>query len=343
MTVLRLEGVSKTWPGFSLDNIKLEVEDGEYLSILGPTGSGKTLLIETILGFHRPDQGELYINNRRVNDIKPESRQIGYVPQSTALFPHLTVRENIQFSLKVKGVGIEDLNKRCNEIITLLGLKGIEHRKPHNLSGGEKQKTALARAIAGHPQILLLDEPLSNVDEEGKRELLKSLISLHKRLENTVIHVTHDQTEALSHSDRVAILYKGKIEQTGTPSEIYEHPTTLHLAKFMGIENIIKLDVKTREILKIDSLPSTNYDAQKETYVAIRAENIRIFQKPSRELTTIKGTIKSQIHQGPNVILTLDADIPLQATTLRREHNENHLTNGDQVYIHIPQNKILQY
>lgn len=260
MTSLRLEGVSKTWPGFSIENINLSIEDGEYFSILGPTGSGKTLLLEMILGFHHPDRGELYIDDARINDVKPESRQIGYVPQTTALFPHLTVEENIQFSLKIKGMETGAINTRCDEAITLLGLKGLQNRKPHNLSGGEKQKTALARAIVSHPKLLLLDEPLSNIDEEGSREIIESLTNLHNLLKNTVIHVTHDQTEALSYSDRVAILYNGKIEQTGTPSEIYENPASLHLAKFMGFENIIKLDVNTLQIFNISNLPARNYE-----------------------------------------------------------------------------------
>ena len=338
MTMLSLRNATKRWAGFSLEDITLDIKEGEYFNLLGPTGSGKTLLLEIILGFHELDHGEVFINGRRVNALKPEARGIGYVPQSVALFPHLTVLENITFSQRIRGEDW-DTGPYIGDLVNLLGLSGLENRKPHNLSGGEKQKVALARAVVRHPKLLLLDEPLSNIDEEGKRELKVYLKTIHKTLGLTIIHVTHDQQEALSLADRVAVLFNGRLEQVGAPLELYERPATLRLARFMGFENFFELPPKqaSTSIIGAEAVLGTN---KGKGHAAIRGEDVRVFKERPEELISSRATITSCTLAGPNIIVTLDAGLKIMATLSRHEYDDLQVTEGDELWINIPEDKV---
>ena len=196
--VLKIVGLTKRWSSFSLENVNIHVRRGDYYVLLGPTGSGKTLLLRTVLGFHKPDEGKIILKGRNIIDKPPEERGLRYVPQNQSLFPNMTVHQNIGFGLRVRGVDKVERNRMVYSIMDLLELREFENRFPSTLSGGERQKIALGRALVIEPQIILLDEPLSNIDAESRNRLRRELKKLHRDLKITVIHVTHDQMEAFN-------------------------------------------------------------------------------------------------------------------------------------------------
>jgi len=243
-----VKDVYKDWKAFSLEAITLQVKKGEYFVILGPTGAGKTLLLETIAGFYIPDRGEVWIEGENMTIVPPEKRQIGFIYQDYSLFPHMTVEQNIAFGLKLlKTFTSETTRKRVQGIMDWLSIAHLAHRYPSTLSGGEQQKVAIARAIAIEPSVLLLDEPLSALDRRTQDYVREELKRVKERLGITMIHVTHDQTEAAMLADRIAVMMQGRIMQVGTPDEIFNKPLNEDLADFVGIENILHGDVRTNE------------------------------------------------------------------------------------------------
>ncbi|HEB10171.1 MAG TPA: ABC transporter ATP-binding protein [Spirochaetales bacterium] len=208
----------------AVDNMNLEVEEGEFITLLGPSGCGKTTTLRSIAGFLPLDEGEIYFNDRLMNNIPPYKRSTAMCFQSYALFPHMTVQDNIRFGLRMQKVPIEEQTKRIDEILNIVGLKGLEHRKPAQLSGGQQQRVALARAVVIRPEILLFDEPLSNLDAKLRERVRVEIRELQKRLKITAVYVTHDQAEALVISDRIVIMNEGRIEQVGDPFSIYRSP-----------------------------------------------------------------------------------------------------------------------
>lgn len=223
-----------------IDDLNLEVADGEFLTLLGPSGCGKTTTLRAIAGLVEIDGGDIYFGNRRMNDVPPHKRSTAMVFQSYALFPHMTVRENIAFGLGMRKVPKNEQDTRVDEAMALVGLKGLADRKPRELSGGQQQRVALARAIVTRPDILLFDEPLSNLDAKLRERLRIEIRELQRRLNITSIYVTHDQAEALVISDRIAVMDKGRIEQIGDPFSIYRHPVSSFTAEFIGQANILE-------------------------------------------------------------------------------------------------------
>jgi len=248
--VIELRGVSKRWREFSIKNINLEVKKGEYFVILGPTGAGKTLLLELIAGFHFPDEGRILIDGEDMTFSPPEERDIGFIYQDYMLFPHLTVEKNIAFGLRARQRGRfkrerregrekrEEIERKVKEVLQMLGIEHLAKRRPATLSGGEQQKVAIARALAIEPRILLLDEPLSALDMRTKEQLRGDLRRLNRENGITMVHVTHDQTEAAMLADRIAVMMRGRIVQIGTPREIFSRPVSAEIAEFVGVENI---------------------------------------------------------------------------------------------------------
>lgn len=228
-----VDGVSKSWRGFELKNITFSVEDNDHFVLLGPTGAGKTLLLETIMGFHRPDSGRIILDEVDITDTLPEQRNIGYVSQKCVLFPHMNVRQNVEFGLKMRDTKKTERLKTVNQVLELTGLKPLEQRSPSTLSGGEKQKVALARVLATNPKTILFDEPLTGIDAEAARELKRELKKI-SRTGKTIIHVTHNQVESFSLGNKLAIMQSGEIVQTGTPKEVFTTPKTQFVAKFLG-------------------------------------------------------------------------------------------------------------
>jgi molybdate/tungstate transport system ATP-binding protein len=236
--MIRVKGLYKDWKEFSLQDINLEVMPGEFFVILGPTGAGKTLLLETIAGFYIPDRGEVWLDGHEVTRISPEQRKIGFIYQDYALFPHMTVEQNIRFGLKARKSSAPLDKERVREIMAWLSIAHLAHRFPDTLSGGEQQKVAIARAIAIEPSVLLLDEPLSALDPRTRDYLREELKRVKEELGITMLHVTHDQTEAMVLADRIAVMMHGKIVQVGSPKEIFYKPLNEELAEFVGVENI---------------------------------------------------------------------------------------------------------
>jgi putative spermidine/putrescine transport system ATP-binding protein len=240
---LRLEGVSKRYGRvLAVDNVSLTIAEGEFFTLLGPSGSGKTTLLRLIAGFERPDSGRIALGGRDVTAVPPYARATNTVFQDYALFPHMTVAGNVEYGLKVAHVARDERRRRVAEGLTLVRLAGLGYRRPNQLSGGQRQRVALARAIVNQPEVLLLDEPLGALDLKLRQEMQIELKRIQRELGITFIYVTHDQDEALTMSDRVAVLAAGRIEQLGSPVDLYEHPANEFVAGFIGVSNVIDRD-----------------------------------------------------------------------------------------------------
>jgi len=235
---LKTVNLKRSFSNFTFE-ADIQAKEGEFVCLLGPSGCGKTTALQLIAGILAPDSGEIYLGRRRISDLPPWERRVGLVFQDYALFPHMTVEENIAYGLKQQGQSRDKIRTRVDELLSLVRLSAYHHRKPHELSGGEKQRVALARAIAPSPSLLLLDEPLSALDARLRIQLRREIREIQRRIQLTTIYVTHDQEEALSLSDRIIMLQNGKIEQTGSPQELYNDPRNLEVAQFIGNANLI--------------------------------------------------------------------------------------------------------
>ena len=226
----------------AVDDVELTIREGEFFTMLGPSGSGKTTLLRLIAGFERPDAGRIELRGRDVTRVPPYARDVNTVFQDYALFPHMTVAENIEYGLRVKRIRKAERTERSQNALEMVRLAGLGDRKPAQLSGGQRQRVALARAIVNEPEVLLLDEPLGALDLKLRQEMQLELQRVQREVGITFIYVTHDQEEALTMSDRIAVLHLGRIEQVGEPIEVYERPTTSFVAGFIGVSNVIDRD-----------------------------------------------------------------------------------------------------
>ena len=277
---VQLDGVSKRYPGSSsiaLHATGLTVHAGEFFSILGPSGSGKTTMLRLIAGFEQPDTGAVCLAGNDVTRLPPNKRDVNTVFQNYALFPHLTVGQNIAYPLRMRRVKGSEADRRVTESLELVEMTGFENRLPHQLSGGQRQRIALARALVSHPQVLLLDEPLGALDLRLRQQMQYVLTSLQERLGITFIYVTHDQGEALSMSDRVAVMSQGRIEQIGSPEDLYYAPSNAFIARFVGKSNI--LDAQTVARIDRHALISGGEDAR---YV-LRYESLAVHPEPTAD------------------------------------------------------------
>lgn len=241
---LAAEGLTLAYRAFALTDVSLRVSRGEYFVLLGPTGCGKTLCIELLCGLRRPDAGRVLIGGEDVTHRDPARRGIGYVPQDQALLPFMSVRDNIGFGLAARRIPAAEIRTRVDEMLELLGIAHLAERRPANLSGGERQRVALGRALAVRPAILLLDEPLSAIDEETRDALIDDLRRVHRRLGTTTLHVCHSLEEAMRLADRLAILRQGRVVQTGTPEEVCARPADLFVARFLRLKNLLAGEVR---------------------------------------------------------------------------------------------------
>ncbi len=242
MASVGLERVTKVFPGGTraVDGIELEIAEGEFFSLLGPSGCGKTTTLRMVAGFELPDAGTIRVGGQDMTSLPPEQRGMGMVFQNYALFPHRTVAENVAFGLKMRKVPKEEQARRVRDALAMVRLQGLEERRPGQLSGGQQQRVALARAIVINPTVLLCDEPLGALDKKLRQAMQFELKELHRRLGLTLVYVTHDQEEALTMSDRIAVMRAGRIAQLGTPRAIYDHPTSRFVADFIGDTNILE-------------------------------------------------------------------------------------------------------
>ncbi|MEH7351513.1 ABC transporter ATP-binding protein [Gottfriedia acidiceleris] len=269
--IIEIEQVEKK---FSENNVisplSLDIYSGEFLTILGPSGCGKTTLLRMIAGFEEPSSGVIKLNGEAINSLPPYKRDMNLVFQHYALFPHMNVERNIQFGLKMKGISLEEQKVRADEAMRLTQLTEFRNRKPSQLSGGQQQRVAIARAIVNNPKVLLLDEPLGALDFKLRKDLQRELKNLQRELGITFIYVTHDQEEAMSMSDRIVVMNNGKIEQIGTPKEIYQDPASKFVATFIGENNFFDKGVKE---------------------IAVRPENIKV-SHATNEKNTYSGVIR---------------------------------------------------
>ena len=262
-----IEGVSKSFGNFRvLNDVDLSIKKGEFFSLLGPSGCGKTTLLRIIAGFETPDYGGVTFDGTDVLPIPPNRRQANTIFQNYALFPHLSVFENVAFSLRLKKLSKGEINAKVDDYLKLVQLEGHAHKKPNQLSGGQKQRVAIARALINEPSVLLLDEPLSALDAKLRQHMLVELDSIHDKIGITFIYVTHDQEEALSVSDRVAVMNLGDVLQVGTPHEIYESPATDFIAHFIGETNLF--DATVTAVEKMDSPTLFPPDSEEIEYMA---------------------------------------------------------------------------
>jgi putative spermidine/putrescine transport system ATP-binding protein len=303
LNALKLSDINKSYGLIkALSNINLTIEDGEFFSLLGPSGSGKTTCLKVIAGFESPDKGEVSIFDQIVTNIPPFKRQVNTVFQDYALFPHMNVRQNVGYSLKVKKLKGAAVEKAIDEILEVVNLNGYGLRKPSELSGGQRQRVALARALVNKPKILLLDEPLGALDLKLREKMQIELKNLQRQFKITFIYVTHDQQEALSMSDRIAVFNEGKIEQVDTPANIYSKPINSFVADFIGTTSIFNKE----SALKLFSL---------ENAFSIRPENILIFET-EKELVGLKkdeyfvtsGIVADCQFQGSHLRITYSID-----------------------------------
>ena len=278
-----------------LDNISLEISKGEFITLLGSSGCGKTTTLRIIAGLEQPDAGSVWLDGREVTGLEPNQRDVNTVFQNYALFPHMNVAENIGYGLKLKKVPKSEIRKKVSQMLELVQLKGYEKRKPSELSGGQKQRVAIARALVNNPKVLLLDEPLGALDLQLRRTMQIELKHLQKKLGITFIYITHDQEEAINMSDRIAVMKDGRIEQIGTPDEIYNHPKTSYVATFVGNANILHGVAESiqgknaivkigndRVIVKLETSQQDTGDTRAKQYLAagekvtlaVRSENI---------------------------------------------------------------------
>src|SRR5689334_18152794 len=283
MAIVELKKVVKKFGNTEVvKSIDLTVEKGEFLTFLGPSGCGKTTTLRMIGGFELPTAGEIWLDGREVSDLPPYKRDVNTVFQSYALFPHLNVRENVAFGLRRKGVKGKDAVGPVREMLRIVGLQGLEGRKPRQLSGGQQQRVALARALVNSPRVLLLDEPLGALDLKLRKQMQLELKAIQHDIEITFIHVTHDQEEAMTMADRIAVMNGGRIEQLGTPSELYESPKTAFVAGFLGVSNLIPGDVVDAEHVQLRGGPQVRVpraalaDRARAVAVGIRPEKIEL-------------------------------------------------------------------
>ena len=240
---VRVSGLRKSYGDVTaVDGVDLEIGRGEFFTMLGPSGSGKTTTLRVIAGFERPDEGTIELGGKDVSELPPYARDVNTVFQDYALFPHMTVAENVEYGLRVKKVARGERRRRAAEALALVQLESYGGRKPAQLSGGQRQRVALARAIVNRPKALLLDEPLGALDLKLRQELQVELKRIQQELGITFVYVTHDQEEALTMSDRLAVFNEGKIEQIGAPAEVYEHPASEFIAGFVGVSNVLERD-----------------------------------------------------------------------------------------------------
>ncbi len=314
--VVELQGVSKTIHDHQiLYDITLEVRNGEFLTLLGPSGCGKTTLLRLLSGFEQPTSGKIFINGKDVEGLPPHLRHVHTVFQSYALFPHMTVYENIAFGLRCQKLSKAEIEERVDEVLKIVKLQKYAQRKPEQLSGGQQQRVAIARAVVNRPLVLLLDEPLSSLDYRLRKTMQLELKQLQRKLGITFIFVTHDQEEALSMSDRVVVMHEGGIEQIGTPRQVYEKPQNLTVAQFIGEVNIFDGEVIAVNDNKITVITqgkqrvvksSRTFSAGQIVHVLVRPEDLRVWDNSETETQDMfPGIVEEVIYKGTTVDLMI--------------------------------------
>jgi len=337
--MIRIESLSKTWGDFSLRDISLEVKEGEYFIVLGPTGSGKTLLLEILAGFYYPDKGRVFLRDVDITYLPPKDRSIGFVYQDYMLFPNMSVRDNIAYGLRAKGLKEEEVIKRVERLASLLGIDQLLNKYPSKLSGGEAQRTAIARALAIEPDVLLLDEPLSALDPNLRSEIRKELKKIHKEIGTTTIHVTHCREDAMILGDKIAIMNAGEIVQLGTPEEVFRRPKSKFAAEFVGVENIFSGKAEKKNgITLFHSGGITIHSSSNikgDVHASIRPEDIilSLHKVESSARNCLQGEVTEIIDMGSIMRVMVDCGIPFVVNITRESCREMGISPGQKVYL----------
>lgn len=326
MPLVELRGLCKTFGTVkAADSVSIDIESGEFITLLGPSGSGKTTVLRLIAGFEDPDSGSIHLGGVDITHLPPFDRDVNTVFQDYALFPHMTAQQNVEYGLRTRKVPKDERTKQALEAIAAVKLEHAADRLPHQLSGGQRQRIALARAMVLRPKVLLLDEPLGALDRQLREEMQVELKNIQRDAGITFIFVTHDQEEAMRMSDRIVIFNEGRVEQVGTPEEVYERPATRFVAGFLGAANI----VSGEPAKKIFGRPTT---------VSIRPERMRL-QAPSYSATSdemaIAATVKEAAFVGANTVYVVDTDdgvrLSISRTNTQSPGHDNRFAAGDRV------------
>ena len=306
--LINLKGISKAFDGETvLDDIDLEIHDKEFITLLGPSGCGKTTTLRIIGGFESPDEGEVFFGGKKINDVPPYQRQVNTVFQRYALFPHLNVFDNIAFGLRIKKLSDAEIKAKVKEMLSLVNLKGFERRRVGTLSGGQQQRVAIARALVNQPKVLLLDEPLAALDLKLRKDMQNELKNIQHQTGITFIFVTHDQEEALSMSETVVVMANGRIQQIGTPTDIYNEPVNAFVADFIGESNILDgvmvEDYKARFAGHLFNCVDAGFEKNEQVDVVIRPEDVDVV---APEAGMLKGLVTAVTFKGVHYEIIVD-------------------------------------
>jgi len=326
---VKLERVTKHFPECcAIDDLSLSITEGEFYSLLGPSGCGKTTTLRVIAGFEQPTSGKVYLDNEMVNGVPPNLRNVNTVFQNYAIFPHLSVYENVAYPLRIKKLPKDEITGRVGESLNMVSMLGFEDRFSNQLSGGQRQRIALARALILKPRVLLLDEPLGALDLQLRQQMQGVLKRLQRELGITFIYVTHDQGEALTMSDQIAVMYEGKLQQVGTPKEIYESPANRFVAQFIGKTNFVEavIDEKKSDSVtvhigpfKIQCAVKKFFKKQKSVCISIRPERVVIDKKVKRLNNVLSGKVDDIVYYGDRLEIVVKLDGTDKYLTAKQE------------------------
>ncbi len=339
MSFLKFEDIDKSYGENNvISKFNLEVEKGKLLVLLGPSGCGKSTLLRMIAGLEKIDKGKIYLDNKELNDLLPSKRQIAMVFQSYALYPHMDVFKNISFGLMTEKIKKHEIELKVAEVAKILKIESLLKRKPKELSGGQKQRVAIGRAITRKPKLFLFDEPLSNLDASLRSEMRVEISKLHKKLKTNIVYVTHDQIEAMTLADKIVILNKGKIEQFGSPDEIYNNPKNIFVAEFIGNPKMNIIKVENKNIINENSIRIFNKEIKfeklkldKEVYVGFRPEDVTL-EKNSEIAINIEIELIENLGSEKIIYCHLDGtEIRIKSSKTIKDKN---------ITIYLPKNKL---
>lgn len=338
--MIRVRGFSVNLGDFQLRDIDLDIERGEYFVILGPTGAGKTVLLEAMAGLHPIESGRIWMDGEDMTFARPEKRGIGFAYQDYSLFPHLSVRDNIGYGLRRRGMGKDEINARVLDLVSQLRISHLLGRSPKTLSGGEAQRVALARALAIEPDVLFLDEPLGALDPQIREAMRRELRLLHQRFGTTTVHVTHDFEEAVSLGDRIAVLGEGRLMQVGTPEQIFRQPKSEFVARFALTRNIFRTDIEDgpggNGVLALGAISiTTTSELRGQRHACLRPEDILVSSEPlsSSARNSFRATISHVENKGSVVYLTVSVPPDFVCLITHRSFEDMDLREGTQVFI----------
>jgi spermidine/putrescine transport system ATP-binding protein len=331
---IRLIGLTKSFDDVvAVDGISLDIDRGHFFALLGPSGCGKTTTLRMIGGFEEPTQGRIELGGVDVAPLPPYKRDVNTVFQSYALFPHLSIFENVAFGLRRRGVKKGEVRTRVIEALELVGLAGLERRKPRQLSGGQQQRIALARALVNRPRVLLLDEPLGALDLKLRKEMQLELKRIQNEVGITFVHVTHDQEEAMTMADRIVIMNSGRIEQLGTPTELYESPRTAFVAGFLGVSNLLEAEVVGEGTVKLTDgtivrVPSEALNRTGFLQIGVRPEKLRI---GGNEENSLSGTVTESAYIGVSTQYILDTPAGPMTVYVQNDRQGGQVATGERL------------